>query len=251
MIKEERELQFRAYIDACKSNNEYIGEGNPYAKILLIGQEPAKSGKADEHIKENIDKVSACLDKDDFCEIYYHPRFYEDRKDKNGNPILNRTWNAYQKLIDYIRPPEKRYMDPKNTDTDFCMDAFTTEINNTVSLRQAPKNKRKLRIETLKESDFIRGFPVIILACGPYIHNLDGDRQIDDTFGVTFDGHPEGDYVYNTKKFYTHHSHPDHKRLVIHTIQLSQYSENLLRGMAEVIRDHLNEIGESYEAICY
>ena len=138
-------------------------------------------------------------------------------------------------------------MHPKNTD--FCMDAFTTELNNTVSLRQAPE--RKLRIETLRESDFIKGFPVIILACGPYIHNIAGDRQIDDTFGVTFDGHPEGDYVYNTKKFFTHHSYPDRKRLVIHTIQLSQYSEDLLRGMADVIKDHLDKIGESYEAICY
>lgn len=248
MIKEEREIQFRAYIDACKRKNksEYVGLGNPYAKILIIGQEPAQNGNADEHIKKNIDDITACLNNGDLHLLYYQSRFY-NRKDKNGNRILNRTWNAYQKLIDYIRPPEKRYMHPKNTD--FCMDAFTTELNNTVSLRQAPE--RKLRIETLRESDFIKGFPVIILACGPYIHNIAGDRQIDDTFGVTFDGHPEGDYVYNTKKFFTHHSYPDRKRLVIHTIQLSQYSENLLRGMADVIKDHLDKIGESYEAICY
>ena len=243
MIKEERELQFRAYIDACRSKNEYIGLGNPYAKILLIGQEPAQSGNADEHIKKNIDDIPACLNNGDLHLLYHHPRFYEGRK------TLNRTWNAYQKLIDYIRPEEKRCMGTTEN-TDFCMDAFTTELNNTVSLRQAPKNKRRLRIETLKESDFIRGFPVIVLACGPYIHN-DKDRQIDDTFDVTFDGHPEGDYVYNKKKFFTHHGGPGGKRLVIHTIQLSQYSEDLLRGMAEVIKDHFDKIGESYEAICY
>ena len=247
MIKEERELQFRAYIDACRHKNEYIGLGNPYAKILLIGQESAQSGKADEIIKENIDLVTACLNNGCLHKLYHQPRIYIDRKDKHGNPILNRTWNAYQKLIDYIRPEEKRLLDPENTD--FCMDAFTTELNNTFSLRQAPE--KKLRIETLRKSDFIKGFPVIILACGPYIHNIDGDRQIDDTFDVTFDGHPEGDYVYNTKKFFTHHSFPDRKRLVIHTRQLSQYSEDLLRGMAEVIKTHLNEIRESYEAIYY
>lgn len=246
MIKEERELQFRAYIDACRSKNEYIGLGNPYAKILLIGQEPAQSGKADEHIKKNIDDIPACLNNGDLHLLYHQSRFYKDRKDKNNNRILNRTWNAYQKLIDYIRPEEKRCMDREKTD--FCMDAFTTELNNTVSLRQSPE--RKLRIESLKESDFIRGFPVIILACGPYIHN-DKDRQIDDTFGVTFDL-PDGKHEYSKGKwFYTHHSRPDRKRLVIHTIQLSQYSEELLRGMAEVINTHFNEIGESYEAICY
>jgi hypothetical protein len=249
MIKEERELQFRAYIDACRSKNEYIGLGNPYAKILLIGQEPAQNGNADEHIKKNIDDIPACLNNGDLHLLYHQSRFYKDRKDKNDNLILNRTWNAYQKLIDYIRPEEKRCMDTENTD--FCMDAFTTELNNTVSLRQALENKRRLRIETLKESDFIRGFPVIVLACGPYIHNLGDDRQIDDTFGVTFDL-PDGKYEYSRGKwFYTHHSRPDRKRLVIHTIQLSQYSEDLLRGMAKVIKDHLNDIGESYEAICY
>ena len=104
MIKEERELQFRAYIDACRSKNEYIGLGNPYAKILLIGQEPAQSGKADEHIKKNIDDIPACLNNGDLHLLYHQSRFYKDRKDKNNNRILNRTWNAYQKLIDYIRP---------------------------------------------------------------------------------------------------------------------------------------------------
>ncbi len=247
MTKEERERQFRAYIDACRSKDEYIGLGNPYAKILLIGQEPAQSGNAEEHIKKNIEDIPACLNNGDLRLLYHQSRFYKDRMDKNNNRILNRTWNAYQKLIDYIRPEEKRCMNREKTD--FCMDAFTTELNNTFSLRQSPE--RKLRIETLKESDFIRGFPVIILACGPYIHNIDKDRQIDDTFRVTFDGHPEGYYVYNTKKFFTHHSRPDRKRLVIHTIQMSQYSNDLLRGMAEVIKTHFKEIGETYEAICY
>ena len=247
MKKEERERQFRAYIDACRSKNEYIGLGNPYAKILLIGQEPAQSGNAEKHIKKNIEDIPACLNNGDLRLLYHQRRFYKDRMDKNNNRILNRTWNAYQKLIDYIRPEEKRCMDREKTD--FCMDAFTTELNNTVSLRQSPE--RKLRIETLKESDFIRGFPVIILACGPYIHNIDGDRQIDDTFRVTFDL-TDGKHEYSKGKwFYTHHSRPDRKRLVIHTIQLSQYSEDLLRGMADVIKDHLDKIGESYEAICY
>jgi len=250
MIKEERELQFREYMNTCtcRSKNEYIGLGNPYAKILLIGQEPAQSGNADEHIKKNIDDISACLNNGDLHLLYRQSRFYEDRKDKNGNRILNRTWNAYQKLIDYIRPEGKKCMDPENTD--FCMDAFTTELNNTVSLRQAQAHDRKLRIETLKKSEFIKGFPVIILACGPYIHNIEGDWQIDNTFDVTFDL-PDGKHEYSRGMcFYTHHS-PDRRRLVIHTRQLSQHSDELLSGMAKVIKDHFYEIGESFEAICY
>lgn len=240
MNKEIREQQFREYIDACRRKHEYVGLGNPYANILLIGQEPAQAGDADEHIKKNIDDVLACLNNGDLDKLYHQPRFYTDRTDRNGKPILNRTWDAYQKLIDYIRPPERRSIDRKYTD--FCMDAFTTELNNTVSPRQA--KERKLRLETLKESDFIRGFPVIILACGPYIHNIDGDRQIDETFSVTYDGDAEGRYDYSKSKskwFCTHHS-SDHRRLVIHTIQLSQYSNDLLSGMAQQIQQHLDGI---------
>lgn len=51
-------------------------------------------------------------------------------------------------------------------------------------------------------------------------------------------------------RFKSYHS-ADCSRLVIHTRQLSQYSEALLRGMTEEIQKHFNEIGESYEVVSY
>lgn len=45
MNKAEKESQFRAYFETCNSNPdnlEMVGIGNPYAKILIVGQESAE-----------------------------------------------------------------------------------------------------------------------------------------------------------------------------------------------------------------
>lgn len=242
MNKAERESQFRAYFETCTSNPEnleMVGMGNPYAKILIVGQESAEMA-----IRRNIEDVSACLNKGDFHHLYYQHRFYDNRIGKNGKRILNRTWNAYQKLIDYVRPEEKRCKDPERTD--FCMDAFTTELNNTVSPSQA--KDWKPRIETFKGSDFIKGFPVVVLACCRYIN----EDQIRDTFNVTKDpssgGHTN---QYSRSMWFDSYHSSDGNRLVIHTRQLSQYSDELLRGMADVIKGHFRKREEEYRAEWY
>lgn len=242
MNKEERVLQFREYIETCKNFNEIIGLGNPYAKILLIGQESAGKGNADELIKNNIRDVSACFYNGDLYKLYYQSRFYPDRVDKYGKRILNRTWNAYQKLIDYIRPEAKRCKDIEKTD--FCMDAFTTELNNTVSPHHALDWKP--RIETFNCSGFIKGFPVVVLACSNYIN----EKQIIETFIVE----PGEEQCYSRRtramRFKPYYS-SDHSQLVIHTRQLSQYSDALLHGMADIIQTHFKEMGESYNSLSY
>lgn len=242
MNNEERKLQFREYLKVCNDINELVGLGNPYTKILLVGQESAGKGSADDLIRKNIEDVTACFNNGDLYKLYNQSRFYPDRVDKKGNRILNRTWNAYQKLIDYIRPMEKRCTDRYYTD--FCMDAFTTELNNTVSPHHAPVFNS--RIESFKRFSFIKGFPVVVLACSRYIN----EKQIIETFDVE----PGEEHIYSERsrsmRFKTYHS-SDRSRLVIHTRQLSQYSDVLLRGMSEEIQNHFNEIGESYEAVCY
>lgn len=247
MNKEDRELQFREYIETCMNpqNIELIGLGNPYAKILLVGQESARKANNGDEVKiiraDNEDYLSK-LRKGDWYNLYHHPRFYEDRKNKYGKRVLNRTWNAYQKLVDYIRPEAKRCKIVEKTD--FCMDAFTTELNNTVSPHHALEWKP--RIETFKHSDFIKGFPVVVLACSNYIN----EKQIIETFIVE----PGIEHCYSKKtkamRFKTYYS-SDHSRLVIHTRQLSQYSEALLHGMADNIQNHFKEIGEPHEALSY
>ncbi len=86
MNKAERESQFRVYFETCTSNPdnlEMVGIGNPYAKILIVGQE-----SADMAIRRNIEDVSVCLNKGVFHHLYYQPRFYDNRIGKNGKRIL-------------------------------------------------------------------------------------------------------------------------------------------------------------------
>ena len=51
--------------------------------------------------------------------------------------------------------------------------------------------------------------------------------------------------------WYDSYHSADGKRLVIHTRQLSQYSDELLEGMADVIREHFRKREEEYRAEWY
>jgi len=95
-------------------------------------------------------------------------------------------------------------------------------------------------LKLFKHSDFIKSFPVIILACGGYIRNDDKVREIDDTFHVTFSKR----YDYSTGNWFcTHYDDMDPKRLVIHTRQLSNgVSYKMIDEMASVIREHLDHL---------
>ena len=120
-------------------------------------------------------------------------------------------------------------------------------MNNTVSPTTAIA-EHKFRIDTFKNSGFINGFPVIILACSDYIHNVPGEWQINDTFGVEFDTLNGAHTNYSKGNwFYVHHSRPDGNRLLIHTRNLSQNCSNfLLQDIAKVINNHFDFIGDSY-----
>ena len=97
-------------------------------------------------------------------------------------------------------------------------------------------------MEVFKNSDYIKSFPVIILACGGYIINDDKVREIDNTFHVTFSER------FNFSKgnwFCTHYDDKNPNRLVIHTRQLSNgvSYEMIDKKMAPIIRDHLRKLG--------
>ena len=115
------------------------------------------------------------------------------------------------------------------------------------------------RLDFFKNSDFIQSFPVLILACGPYIKNIgEGEnRQIDNTFGVEYDGDEIGRCSKENRKeynignwFYTHHNKIDTKyfkageKLVIHTRQLSgAINKELFRDIGKKVHEHLHNYG--------
>lgn len=240
----EREILFEEFLRECKKNNQICGAGNPYSQILLIGQE--------HRAKERINSVEAWkeyLSKNyNYCEKG-NPWIITDknndlwRKFQNSTP----TWSCYQHLIEGALP--NRHKRVLRGEKDFEFDAFTTELNseakpssrvNGKDEREKLRERIEARLEVFKNSDFIKSFPVIILACGGYLRNDDKIREIDDTFHVIFSQR----YDYSRGNWFcTHYDVTNPKRLVIHTRQLSNgVSYKMIDCMAKVIKEHLEHL---------
>jgi hypothetical protein len=232
----DKEKLFEDFKKDCKGQNEICGQGNPNADILIIGKEPYGDEITD---KEEFRKFLE--EKYNHCGV----NLFNKEKDYNFGKLV--TWKNYQKLINSI------YGRPENKDViDFENFAYTTELSSMPRKRSNyPKAKDGIikRLKYFQNSEFIKSFPVIILACGPYIKNNE-DRQIDKYFHVKYDGDETGKYCFTpTIWFYTHHSDDGSKKqLVIHTRQFSTFYGKVdelikgtekITGMAEVIRKHL------------
>ncbi len=231
-----REKLFEEFINECENEKEpltFCGQGNPNANILIIGKESTDTSEA--LIR---DKIRLCRDK-------------KNRDAPRDINPQNKTWVYYQRLLDEIFHRKSDCPDK----WDFEKFAFTTEMNNIPSKHSCFKKEIKdginKRLEFFKDSEFIQSFPVVILACSDYIKNDEKNGyQNNNTFGVEFDnepnndGSPKGEHKKEYSKgfwFYTHHS-KDKQKLVIHTVQLSQIQDKMIKDMATVIREHLQSL---------
>ena len=148
------------------------------------------------------------------------------------------TWSKYQKIIDAAYPNRKHIAGK----LDFEEMAFCTELNNVCAHHSAdaPKDTIGPKLKLFKESKFIQSFPVVVLACGSYIVNQRNNRQIDDTFGVTFrkTGLPDA-----AQKYWIHydgHVSEIPRKIVIHTRQLSgPITNELLFSIGNSIKNFL------------
>ena len=221
----DREKLFEAYLKECKEHGEICGQGNPLAKILIVAKEPHDPELQGKELMDYISK------KWERCRINNPER----RKDLV-------TWGFYQELIEKVYKEEYQNNIHDKTVFDFEEYAYTTELSSEPRLRsnysKAKKNIYK-RLKHFSESDFIKDFPVVILACGGYIRNDDRVRQIDDTFCVEFTKRED---ISKNNWICTHYNKKDRqKQLVIHTRQLSRdVNPELLCRIAEIIREHLN-----------
>lgn len=99
---------------------------------------------------------------------------------------------------------------------------------------------QKRKEEFFKNSEFIQHFPVVILACGPYIENHN-KKEIDTIFNVSFDKEYKSDESTNAQSFWLHYN-ANKSKIVLHTRQLSANVKNtLLKKMADVIKEFLYE----------
>lgn len=240
--------EFKDFVNACMrpdGRNLYVGIGNPNAKILFIGKEAAMR-EADDDYKNNAKCWGEHIYKNTCEDLDY--LVHEKHPLRNGSG--RNTWSKYQRLKDYI--VENKEIQPFYVD--FLKGVFTTDINDSPSKRTSDAIKVSLdaRKKLFKDSAFIQNFPVVVLACSGYLKNDENVREIDDIFGVTYDGDEKGKKIYTSANwFYTHHSE-DGRRLVIHTRQLSANVLNdMLQEMGEIIWKHLKNVGYMDDTRCF
>ncbi len=176
--------KFKLFVNKAQTENQYIGIGNPNAKILYIGKEAAiipNNTDAMDSYKENANFWSKLINsnKQDMYEYEVGPD-HQFRVEKSWG---KNTWSKYQLLTDKILKNET-----KPNYINFLNHVFTTELNDSPHKHNhlADKSTINERKQFLKDSPFIQDFSVVVLACSDYIVNNDNIREIDTIFGVQY-----------------------------------------------------------------
>lgn len=185
-----------SFIDLIYSpdnKEDYIGMGNPYAKILIIGKEPAHDLSNKDDVIKN--KAVLCNKRDQELNKENWKNLIEDkalqgvyleerlqicnprRPFPNQRCIINRsshgtaeTWLNYQKLVDMIlgREYEMPYSLRPVDFHDFC---FHTDIS-AAGAKNQYKVDKEAKVKSIEERrklfshPFFRQFPIVILAVG-------------------------------------------------------------------------------------
>lgn len=195
----------KSFVDLVYSNTteNYIGMGNPNARVLIIGREPAhdvtnlnteilKKAEKYQERDQTLNKTNwknlletkplQGVEIDSRLQICDPRRPFPNQKclrrvtkNDNGEEIDNggtsQTWVNYQKLVDLIlgREYERAYMLRPVDFHDFC---FHTDISSASAKSLATTNKEAKKISVEKRSnelfgkDLFKQFPIIILAVG-------------------------------------------------------------------------------------
>ena len=193
---------------------DFIGWGNPNAKILLLGKEPAidlneESGRGQYEIEvkrnradwsKNIARQTGFDDVVTQRGIYGNPLCphgwqkyrvtYLDKKTKKypeGKEGTARTWFKYQQLTDMIF----RRTLGRDDFLDFHKYCFSTDMSDVAASNSSDTvpEKTKKSIEErrdglFKKYDFFKRFPIIIAAVGHYPKQYVGDTYFKETFDV-------------------------------------------------------------------
>ena len=269
--------EFKALMDS--TTEDYIGHGNPNAKILFIGQEGASDPEASKeedgrndylrsikanhedwrhNIQEGIgyDNLPECCTPDTLKN--YNPLYpYKGQKfqvrsgsDEAGNlkgeKGTARTWYNYQKLINRIfelLSAERKPM-TKDDDIDFHRLSFHSDMSAVASMKHNSKNKvgveSVIKRVSLLSSDFFRNFPIVIAAVGHFPRETYGDSYFGDLFGVEYLGNEETvRYEWMNVSIRNDEAHP---MLLIHIPQFSDaISDRYLDQIAKRVVDFARE----------
>ena len=173
------------------SPNNYIGQGNPGANILIIGKECTATNNEIgnfytietemnfETWKKNCNKIdfrdisdwekSSLPFEEKYNPLYpYNSWVFQGKKDNSS-----KTWDGYQTIINQIFPSQKPVQ--KGEHYNFWQHCFITELS-TYNMDSSVKNintqtsinERLISRKGILRNDFFQQFPIIILACYHY-----------------------------------------------------------------------------------
>ncbi|AUC84807.1 hypothetical protein CW731_05650 [Polaribacter sp. ALD11] len=228
--------EFEELIENSIKKNQYVGLGNPNAKILFIGKE------AGVPIGTTITHGSANSWKEKTND--YSKRFVPVEKNVRNH---NHTWQKYEKVYNQIIAKlEKTKPKKEDYEITFVENVFTTELSNLVApttneAKQLDgfKFELKKRKEHFWKSEFIQKFPIVLITAtdNNYIETYEG--EVCELFNVEYDKKID---CAKSDKMWIHYSKSKNPKLVIHTRQLTNgASKELLDQISEVIADFINE----------
>ncbi len=214
--------EFKEILTICQKEQEFVGLGNPNAKILFIGKESK--------VREKHGTAESWINKCDYS--------------KPHSIGKNPTWKRYEKLYDFLGIKDK-----EKEDITFVKNVFTTELNNGVArtTSEAKRNKEfdknlQKRKDIFFQSEFIQNFPIVVICASDEKYIKGSQGEVCDLFGVEYGNIIE---CSKTNKAYIHYAKKEAKvypKLLIHTRQLTNGASNaLLEKIAKTIKDFAKE----------
>ena len=246
--------EFENLIETTQEN--LIGWGNPNAKILIIGCEPAiRIDNLEQNKREIVMNRKQWIinnqhllllkqwikDKDpqnnpcksfEYGYLNYNPRHpycYQINTSFPQKGGTSRTWWLYQKLVDKVRGITKKH---RNLDLfDYAFITDLSDVNAPKSKDVDYKTKKDAifrRKESLFSQPFFRSFPIVIVACGHYVRDF--DLKLNEIFDIPYIK------LDSNEGWINYHKSEDNTRVLLHTLHFTA------RGLK--VNDYIDDIVE-------
>ena len=269
---------FKDYLDLAEQcGQSYVGHGNPNANILIVANEPGTVDKFiiendlnrnltlwrnNVDIHQSIDSLPEmffedhCLDWEKFNPLWpFKGQKFSQIKTRNVSKdkveIVNtkshptsRSWLQYQKLVDMIYDINQECNRGKDEPIDFFKQAFITDFSAVYGLKSSDisivaREKSITDRLPLFSSDFIRHFPIIIVASGHYVRDF---KRLNDLTKV-FSDFCHVDKVKDELGWRNIHYNKDHNRILVHAKHFaSAIKDSYLSQIAKLCSEVLKKI---------
>lgn len=222
---------------------EFIGFGNPNAKILFVGKECGLdlSNQKDKSVYDKSNKPNWSHWNQNIHDVSITPESIPIWQESNEfNPLFpykgdhlpsgNGTWNNYSKIVGRLYP------DMVSANSLFHQFSFLTELNDLV-MKYSKHSEEVLnainrRCTNVLSKPFFKQFPVVIVGCGHYVREY--HVNLEAIFNQKWDGKP---VPVGKNEWINVHRNDD--RILIHTRQLSMCSNKLIEAIVALCKRYI------------